>query len=106
MDRLIDAAETLRDKAFIAVLYEGGSRIGELLPARVEDVSFNEGGAKLGAPEHRVGLVLEGMNLMLFDEGEAISSNDRREIQRRMKEYASGDRSRFVELKDVTDTTA
>ena len=48
MDRLIDAAETLRDKASIAVLYEGGFRIGELLPARVGDVSFNEGGAKLG----------------------------------------------------------
>ncbi|MDG7040753.1 MAG: hypothetical protein JRM98_05560 [Nitrososphaerota archaeon] len=62
--------------------------------------------AKLEALEHRVELVLKGMNLMLFDEGEAMSSNDRREIQRRMKEYTSGDRSRFVELKDVTDITA
>ena len=61
---------------------------------------------KLEALEHRVELVLKGMNLMLFDEGEAISSKDRREIQRRMKEYTSGDRSRFVELKDVTDITA
>ena len=62
--------------------------------------------AKLEALELRVELVLKGMNLMLFDEGEAMSSKDRSKIQRRMKEYASGDRSRFVELKDVTDTTA
>ncbi len=62
--------------------------------------------AKLEALEHRVELVLKGMNLMLFDEGEAISSKERREIQRRMKEYTSGDRSQFVELKDVTDITA
>jgi Phage integrase family. len=29
--RMIDAANNLRDKAFIAVLYEGGFRIGEIL---------------------------------------------------------------------------
>jgi len=45
--RMIDAANSLRDKAFIAVLYEGGFRIGEILPAKIKDVSFDEYGAKI-----------------------------------------------------------
>jgi len=44
---MIDAANSLRDKAFIAVLYEGGFRIGEILPIKVKDISFDEYGAKI-----------------------------------------------------------
>jgi len=44
--RMIDAANNLRDKAFIAVLYEGGFRIGEIL-LKIKDVSFDEYGAKI-----------------------------------------------------------
>ena len=42
---LIDAAESLRDKALIAALYEGGFRIGELGGLRIKDVSFDRYGA-------------------------------------------------------------
>ncbi|MEM3637268.1 MAG: site-specific integrase [Conexivisphaerales archaeon] len=45
--RMIEAAQSIRDKAFIAVLYEGGFRIGEILPARLGDIQFDELGAKL-----------------------------------------------------------
>jgi len=45
--RMIDAANSLRDKAFIAVLYEGGLGIGEILPIKVKDISFDEYGAKI-----------------------------------------------------------
>ena len=45
--RLIACAVNLRDKALIAVLYESGCRIGELLSLRIKDVEFDEYGAKL-----------------------------------------------------------
>lgn len=45
VNALIDAALSLRDKAFIATLYEGGFRIAELATARVKDVTFDGQGA-------------------------------------------------------------
>jgi integrase/recombinase XerD len=42
---LIDSAKSLRDKAFIACLYEGGFRIGELGGLRMKDVEFDRYGA-------------------------------------------------------------
>ncbi|MGC9444246.1 MAG: tyrosine-type recombinase/integrase, partial [Candidatus Methanospirareceae archaeon] len=44
---LIDAANTLRDKALIASLYEGGFRIAELAMAQIKDVKFDTHGAVL-----------------------------------------------------------
>ncbi len=44
---LIGAAERDRDKALIAVTYEGGLRAGEALGLKVGDVEFNNKGAKL-----------------------------------------------------------
>jgi len=44
---IIRSADKPRDKAFIAVLYEGGFRIGEILSTRVGDVEFDENGARL-----------------------------------------------------------
>lgn len=45
--KMIGAATNLRDKAIIAVAYEGGFRIGEMLNVRIGDVSFNEHGARV-----------------------------------------------------------
>lgn len=42
---MIDAAENLRDKALIAMLYEGGFRIGEIGSLSVKDVAFDRYGA-------------------------------------------------------------
>ncbi|MDG7038331.1 MAG: tyrosine-type recombinase/integrase [Nitrososphaerota archaeon] len=42
---MIAIASSIRDKAFVAVLAEGGFRIGEILPARIKDVAFDERGA-------------------------------------------------------------
>jgi len=44
---MVQSANKPRDKAFIAVLYEGGFRIGEILSTRVGDVEFDENGARL-----------------------------------------------------------
>jgi len=45
--RLIDAVEGPRDKALIAVLYESGCRIGELLSLRLKHIVFDDYGAQL-----------------------------------------------------------
>jgi len=45
--RLIDHAQTLQEKTFIAVLYESGCRIGELIYMRISQVKFDEFGAQL-----------------------------------------------------------
>ena len=42
---MIDAALTLRDKAFIAMLYEGGFRVGEIGGLTIKDISFDHYGA-------------------------------------------------------------
>lgn len=42
---MVDASNTLRDKALIACLYEGGFRVAELGTAQLKDVSFDDAGA-------------------------------------------------------------
>ena len=45
--RLINAAKTARDRAFVSTLYESGCRIGELLPLQIRRVQFDSMGAQL-----------------------------------------------------------
>lgn len=45
--RLIRAAQHPRDRAFVAVLYESGARIGEMLGLRLRDVVFDAHGMQL-----------------------------------------------------------
>ncbi|MDG6927134.1 MAG: tyrosine-type recombinase/integrase [Nitrososphaerota archaeon] len=45
--RMIDAAGKIRDKAFIAVAFEGGFRIGEILTVTMADLTFDSMGARL-----------------------------------------------------------
>jgi integrase/recombinase XerD len=45
--RMISAATSSREKALVAVAYEGGFRIGELLGMNIQDVSFDENGARI-----------------------------------------------------------
>jgi len=47
VDYLIKNARSLRDRAFIAVLYESGARIGELLTLQLKHVTFDVYGAVL-----------------------------------------------------------
>ena len=44
---LINVAENPRDKAFIAILYESGCRIGEMLFLRLKHIKFDQYGAQL-----------------------------------------------------------
>lgn len=45
VQKMIDAAYTQKDKAFVACLYEGGFRIGEIGGLAVKDVTFDKYGA-------------------------------------------------------------
>jgi len=47
INKLVNAAEHVRDKAFILTLYESGCRIGELLALQIKHVNFDEFGAVL-----------------------------------------------------------
>ena len=42
VEKMINAADHPRDKAFIAVIYESGCRIGEILSLQMKNVSFDE----------------------------------------------------------------
>lgn len=48
---MIEAAKTIKDRAFIAVLYESGCRIGELAQMKWKDVRFEEWCAWLNTDE-------------------------------------------------------
>jgi len=45
--RLVDVAEHPRDKAFVSILFESGTRVGELASLQIENVNFDEYGAIL-----------------------------------------------------------
>jgi site-specific recombinase XerD len=51
VERMINVAEHIRDKAMVSVLYESGFRIGELLSLKLKDIEFDEYGAKILVPE-------------------------------------------------------
>jgi integrase len=44
VEKLANAADNTRDRAFILTLYESGCRIGELLPIRIKHIQFDEYG--------------------------------------------------------------
>ena len=45
--RLIEVADHPRDKALLAVLYESGCRVGEVLNLYIKDVEFDKEGARM-----------------------------------------------------------
>jgi integrase/recombinase XerD len=47
IQRMIEAAEHVRDKALLASLYESGCRIGEILSLQVKHIEFTRFGARL-----------------------------------------------------------
>ena len=45
IDKLVNAATNVRDKAFISMIYDSGCRIGELLTLKIKHVEFDSNGA-------------------------------------------------------------
>jgi len=62
------------------------------------------GNSRIMELERRVDLALKGMNLLLFVEAESIPPREKKELQRRLKDYAAGRRSESVELKELQGT--
>ena len=57
--------------------------------------------ARLVELERRVDLALKGLNLLLFGEAEEISTRERKVLEQRLRDYTRGNKSKFVELKDL-----
>jgi integrase len=55
IEKLIDAAGNLRDKAFIALLYESGARKGEILGIQIKHIQFDERGTVATLPKGKTG---------------------------------------------------
>jgi len=56
VERLVEYADNIKDKAMVSVLYESGMRVGELLNLKIKNVQFDEHGAILivwGKTGHR-----------------------------------------------------
>jgi len=47
VDRLIECADGVQEKAFFSVLFDSGRRVGEILGLRIEDIEFDSLGARL-----------------------------------------------------------
>lgn len=47
VNKLVEAATNIRDKALLLVLFETGRRIGEILTLKIKDVEFDQYGARL-----------------------------------------------------------
>ena len=68
--RMIEVAPSLRDKALIAVAYEGGYRVpSEILAMRVGDVTFEESGVRILVKQGKTG----PRNLLLLSSMTALS---------------------------------
>jgi len=55
LEAMLKSCSHPRDSAIIALLYDSGSRIGELLSMRVRDVEFDDQGAIVTYPEGKTG---------------------------------------------------
>ncbi|MEM3572834.1 MAG: tyrosine-type recombinase/integrase [Nitrososphaeria archaeon] len=79
VNRLVDAADHIRDKAFISTLYESGCRIGELLCLRIRHVCFDNFGAVLlvngKTGQRRVRVIASASKLYQWYENHPLKEN-------------------------------
>ncbi|MEM5853787.1 MAG: tyrosine-type recombinase/integrase [Candidatus Aenigmatarchaeota archaeon] len=79
VNRLVDAADHIRDKAFISTLYESGCRIGELLCLQIRHVCFDNFGAVLlvngKTGQRRVRVIASASKLYQWYENHPLKEN-------------------------------
>ena len=56
LEKMIDLADHIRDKAWVSLTYESGFRIGEVLTLRIKHIVFDEYGAKIQVGEGKTGM--------------------------------------------------
>jgi integrase/recombinase XerD len=99
--QLITAANNIRDKALIAIMYESGGRIGEHVSYRVKDIMWNEYGCTLTFPKGKTGarkiqLVFAASYLRQWLEIHPLSENRDAALWVSLKGY--GESSEHVKL--------
>ena len=57
--------------------------------------------AKLVELERKVDVIMKGLNLLLFEEGEILQENEIRNLKDRLKDYLTGRSSEFVKLDEL-----
>lgn len=57
--------------------------------------------AKLAELERKVDVIMKGLNLFLFGEGEVIPENEVRDLQKRLEDYVTSRASEFVNLDEL-----
>jgi len=57
--------------------------------------------AKLAELERKVDVIMKGLNLFLFGEGEVLPDNEIRELQQRLEDYVTARSSEFVKLDEL-----
>jgi site-specific recombinase XerD len=55
IERMVNACDSVRDKAIVSVLYESGARIGEFLSMKIKDIHFDNYGAVIIIPDGKTG---------------------------------------------------
>ena len=79
VNKLVDAAEHIRDKAFIQTLYESGCRIGELLALQIKHVKIDNFGAVLlvngKTGQRRVRVIVSAPKLQQWIENHPLKSD-------------------------------
>jgi len=77
--KLVECATSLRDRAFILVLYESGCRIGEILTLRIRNVQFDDYGAVLivsgKTGDRRVRIIVSAPKLAAWLENHPLREN-------------------------------
>ena len=57
--------------------------------------------AKLAELERKVDVIMKGLNLFLFGEGEVLPDNEVRDLQKRLEDYVTSRASEFVNLDEL-----
>ena len=57
--------------------------------------------AKLAELERKVDVIMKGLNLFLFGEGEVLPKNEVRDLQKRLEDYVTSRASEFVNLDEL-----
>ena len=57
--------------------------------------------AKLAELERKVDVIMKGLDLFLFGEGEVFPENEVRDLQKRLEDYVTSRASEFVNLDEL-----
>lgn len=57
--------------------------------------------AKLAELERKVDVIMKGLNVLLFGEGEVLGEDEIRDLKARLDDYVSGQSSEFVKLDEL-----